>query len=260
MSNSYLEKSTWKSKLIGPILSIVIFIVTYFSNAFNFAETQPLSAIPAVLFAMVILIISNNITTSLEIQKASAYSERICNAVKDNINVITLGTPESALEYIESKLSSLKEVKNTSFNIEKEIERANEKFYDTDIYSKLNQQISIYVSKGLMWKDIGDPYGIDRLREIHKNAIALAKKNKNQYRYRLIKHNEPQLNFIILEYKNGTKEVLFNWDFRKTGGDPTVLISKNNNIVEMYAVHYDNLWEKATEDHDNIAVRSTSKK
>ena len=77
MSNSYLGKSTWKSKLIGPALSIIAFIVTYFSNAFNFAETQPLSAIPAILFAIVILIISNNITTSLEIEKASEYSDRI---------------------------------------------------------------------------------------------------------------------------------------------------------------------------------------
>ena len=260
MSSKYLEKSTWKSKLIGPILSIIIFIVTYFSNAFNFAETQPLSAVPAVLFAIVVLIISNNITTSLEIEKASAHSNRICDAVKDSINVITLGSPEYALEYIESKISYLKEVKNTSFNVENEIERANEKFYETSIYTKLNQQISTYVSNGLMWKDIGDKYGVDRLREIDKNSILLAKNNKNQYRYRLINHNEPQLNFIILEYKDGTKEVLFNWDFRKTGGDPTVLISKNTHIVEMYAVHYDNLWIKATEDHDNSAVKSTSKK
>ena len=111
-----------------------------------------------------------------------------------------------------------------------------------------------------MWKDIGDRYGVDRLREINKNAIVLAKENKNQYKYKLISHNEPQINFIILEYKNDEKEVLFNWDFRKTGGDPTVLISKNEHIVEMYSVHYDNLWKNATDDHDNMAVKSTSTK
>ncbi len=258
MGINYLEKSTWKQKLIGPILSIITFVIMYFSNVLHFAETQPLSAIPAILFSIIVLIISNNITTSIEIQKTSDYSERICEAVKDNLNVITLGSPETALKYIESKLPKLKEVKNTSFNLEDETERANEKFYDTNIYDTVSNQISFYTTQGLMWKDIGDIYGLQRLRKINEKANLLS--NNHKYRYKLINHNEPQLNFIILEYKNDSQEVLFNWDFRKIGGDPTVLISKNNHIVEMYSVHYDHLWRRASEDHDNIAVKSTSTK
>lgn len=66
------------------------------------------------------------------------------------------------------------------------------------------------------------------------------------------------MNFILLEYRDGAKEVLFNWDFRSAGQDPTVLISRDRQIVEMFAIHYTMLWRRATEDHDNQLIKSTS--
>jgi hypothetical protein len=94
-----------------------------------------------------------------------------------------------------------------------------------------------------------------------KDQCVNAEKGKQpKYKYRVISHNEPQINFfILLEYFEGSKEVLFN-DFRGMGQDPIVLISRDNHIVEMFAIQFNLLWRRASEDHDSQATRSTSEK
>ena len=84
--------------------------------------------------------------------------------------------------------------------------------------------------------------------------------NKEHYQYKLIKQEEPQIGFIILTYRDGTVEVLFNWDFREIPQDPVVLLSRDQEIISMFSAQYKGLWRVAVEDYDNIATKSTSKK
>ena len=63
------------------------------------------------------------------------------------------------------------------------------------------------------------------------------------------------MNFIILEYKDGKKEVLFHWDFRGLGQDPIVLLSRDDKIVEMFYIHFNNLWESASPDYDTTSEK-----
>ena len=76
----------------------------------------------------------------------------------------------------------------------------------------------------------------------------------------MIKQEEPQVGFIILTYRDGTVEVLFNWDFREIPQDPVVLLSRDQEIISMFSAQYKGLWRVAVEDYDNIATKSTSKK
>jgi len=252
--------SKWIFALVGPTLAIVAFVVTFFLDPLNFGSQQPLAAIPAFLLSIVILIINQNINTNHEMQKASNYSDRIYEAIKDYMHVTPLGSPEKALQYIASRTSSLREVKNTSFNLDAELDRASEKFYDTDQYQEAKEKIAYYTSKNLIWKDIGDRFAVNRFRFIQEASTNYAGVRKSKYKYRLIIHNEPQMNFIILEYTDGSREVLFNWDFRGIGQDPTVLISRDRQIIEMYAIHFEHLWRCASKDHDNTATKSDSEK
>ena len=103
---------------------------------------------------------------------------------------------------------------------------------------------------GLLCKEIGDKHALQRFR----NTFNLTKKS-DKYKYRLISHSEPQMNFIILEYKDGKKEVLFNWDFRGLGQDPIVLLSRDDKIVEMFYIHFNNLWESASPDYDTTSEK-----
>jgi hypothetical protein len=248
------------SSSVGPILSIVSFILTYYLDPLNFGKQQPLASIPAFLISVVILLIAQNIEMSREIRNANKYSDRIYEAVKDYLHVTTLGSPESAMEYVIKRLPVLREVKNTSFNLHDEHERADEKFYETETYSSAMGQIALYSTRKTIWKDVGDSLSVNRFRLINENASRIAKGRKFNYKYKLMSGNEPQLNFIILEYQDGKKEVLFNWDFRGIGQDPIVLISREYKIIEMFSIHYAHLWKRGSIDHDRIDTKSNATK
>ena len=248
----------WLIILGSPLLSIITFLITYYVDPLDFNSHSPLAAVPATLFSIIILIIGQNISTHFEIRNTSEYSDRIYKAVKDYLHVTSVGSPERALEYISSRMVSLREVKNTSLNTEFESDRSDEKLYNTETYFDMSKQIGLLTSKKLIWKDICDNMGIVRQRYIDSIAKTNSKGKKHNYKYRIISHNEPQINFIILEYMDGVKEVLFNWDFRGLGQDPTVLLSRDNKIIEMFYLHFNNLWGQASPDHDKTATKSTS--
>lgn len=94
-----------------------------------------------------------------------------------------------------------------------------------------------------------------RFRKINEH---ITERCKGHYQYKLITQSEPQIGFIILTYKDGTTEVLFNWDFRDIPQDPVVLLSRDQEILNMFAAQYKGLWRTAVEDYDNMAIKSTS--
>ncbi len=53
-------------------------------------------------------------------------------------------------------------------------------------------------------------------------------------------------------------EVLFNWDFRDVPLDPVVLLSRDQEILTMFAAQYKGLWRVGVENYDSKAIRSTS--
>lgn len=254
-------RSEWISLLGGPVLAVVSFVLAYYVDPLNFGGRQPLAAVPAFLLAIVILLISHTLSAHREIRQASEYSDRIYEAVKDYLHVTKVGSPESALQYVVGRLAILKDVRNTSFNLRDEVERSDEKLYETAVYEHLGRDIAEWASKGLRWKDIGDARAAGRLRSTKSRADRAAGRRPSTYQFRLLSRNEPQINFILLGYPDGSTEVLFNWDFRNIGQDPTVLLSRDRDIVEMFAVQFEHLWRASSPDHDDsTAVKSTSKK
>jgi hypothetical protein len=250
----------WVAILSAPILSLIAFIVAYYVDPLNFGGHQAIAAIPALLLSIVILLIGHLINSTHELHQTSIYSDKIYEAIKDYLHVTKVGSPEKAQRYINSRISALREAQNTSFNLTDESERADEKFYETDTYEETMKQVAYHSCRSLIWKDLGDSRALNRLRAFQRAANDLSKARKHGYRFKLIAHQEPQMNFIILEYLDGEREVLFNWDFRGIGQDPTVLISRDKQIVDMFSIHFAHLWRGASEDHDNHPTRSTSTK
>jgi hypothetical protein len=255
-----MRGSQWVLLVAGPILSLVAFVVTYYIDPLDFGHHAPLAAVPAFLLSVVVLLISHNLASFRELERASSDSDRIYEAVKDYLHVTKVGSPEKGIQYIIARLPILRDVRNTSLNIRDEIERADERLYETDTYSDLAPHVARWSSRQLRWKDIGDAGAISRMRTTAALASEASGREKAHYQYRLIEHNEPQINFILLTYADTTSEVLFNWDFRNIGQDPVVLLSRDRDIVEMFAVQFEHLWRSASPDHDSTATRSTSKK
>lgn len=239
----------------SPILSLVSFIVIYYIDPLNYADNSSLAAIPAFLLSIIILIIGQIIAIHNEVAHVSIDSERIYETVKNYLNVTKVGTPQSAWKYIIDKLSILEYVQNTSFNFKDEHELTNERLYGADTYQQSYNHIAKYIKKGLYWKDIGDSSAIERFRKMNNLVSGNA---KGRYSYKLIKQSEPQIGFILLTYKDGTKEVLFNWDFRDIPQDPVVLLSRDEEIFNMFAAQYKGLLRVSMNDYDNNATKSTS--
>ncbi len=241
--------------IASPVLSLISFVLAYLLDPLNYQEHVSLAAIPAFLLSIIILVIGQIITIHNEVEKVSVDSERIYETVKNYLHVTKMGTPQSAWRYIIERLPILEYVQNTSFNYEDEKEESNERLYDNDVYQHSLKMIAKHVNTGLKWNDIGDASAIERFRQI---TSSISNNSKGHYNYKLITQSEPQIGFILLTYKDGTMEVLFNWDFRDIPQDPTVLLSRDSEIYTMFAAQYKSLWRVAVSDYDNSATRSTS--
>lgn len=255
MRKKYFEKKQYIILSISPLLALTSFVITYYLDPLNYGENGSLASIPAFLLSIIILVIGQIIAIHNEVEHISADSDRIYETVKNYLNVTKLGTPQSAWKYIIDKLSILEYVQNTSFNFDEEYEIADERLYCGETYQHSFNVIAKYINKGLCWKDVGDSSAIERFRKINKSIPNNA---KGHYYYKLIQQSEPQIGFILLTYKDGTKEVLFNWDFRDIPQDPVVLLSRDEEIFNMFAAQYKSLWRVAVNDYDNSATKSTS--
>jgi hypothetical protein len=255
MKNRKFDKKKYLLLILSPLLALVSFVITYYIDPLNYGQNASMAAIPAFLLSIIILIIGQIIAIHNEVEQVSTDSERIYETVKNYLNVTKLGTPQSAWKYIIDKLSILEYVQNTSFNFADEYELTDERLYDGDTYQQSFNRISKYINKGLCWKDVGDSSAIERFRKINN---LISNNSKGHYYYRLIQQSEPQIGFILLTYKDGTKEVLFNWDFRDIPQDPVVLLSRDEEIFNMFAAQYKSLWRVAVIDYDNNATKSTS--
>ena len=252
MKKKYLSKIP--SGIIGPIMSLITFVITYFIDPLNFGNQDSLSAIPAIMFSIVVLLIMQVIESNKEMKRGNENYHRLYEAVKDYLHVITIGNDEFAFEYVIKQLPNLSEVWNTSFNIDMELERMHEVFYDTDSYNHAMKEISTFTQTGVRWRDVGDKTAIKRFRYIDKLS------DSKHYNYRIIANKVPKINFIILKYKDKKKEVLFNWDYRGIGHDPVVMLSRDKHIVDMFSIQHEHLWKFGSIDHDSIHTKSTSKK
>lgn len=247
----------WLPIVAGPAVALIAFVIGYWIDPLGLKEAK---GVAAFFLSMLLLMIAQWLVTVTEIQKAAIYSDRLYDAIKNYLHVTTVGSPEEALRYIYGRLPALREVQNTRLNISEEVERSEEKLYESSAFEDLLVEIPVYCRKDLIWKDIGDSHALAGFRQLHGRCAGIPSTNSTRYKYKLLSHVEPQINFILLEYRDGAKEVLFNWDFRSAGQDPTVLISRDQHMVEMFTIQFTMLWRRAVEDHDNQATKSTSMK
>ncbi|MDR2590577.1 MAG: hypothetical protein LBC71_06300 [Oscillospiraceae bacterium] len=256
MKKTMRRKSYLIYLIIGPTLSLVAFILAYLINPLQFNEQSSLAAIPAFLLSVIILIITQIIATHKEVEKVTNDSYNLYETVKNYIHITKIGTPKKAWEYIIHRLPVIEYVQNTSFNFGDESEQSNERLYDAQAYQQSAMKIARHIEQGLTWKDIGDTTSIDRFRKIE--SCIKGNKSTGSYIFKSISQTEPQIGFVLLTYKDGTTEVLFNWDFRDIPQDPVVLLSRDREIFNMFAAQFKGLWRVAVQDYDSMATKSTS--
>jgi len=170
---------------------------------------------------------------------------------KQHIKIVKMGTPKSAWNYVIDILPVLECAYNTSFNFDDaQYKQSNERLYESDAYKKSLIKIARQVEKGLTWKDVGDSTALERFHKIESSINK--SKSVGIYEFKIIGHIEPQMNFILLTHKDGTSEVLFNWDFRNIPHDPIVHLTKDRDMYAMYLMQFEDLWRVAVKNYDNV--------
>jgi hypothetical protein len=241
--------------LVPPVLAIVSFFATYFFDFLDARNRVQVAALPALTLSILILLVGLYVVLFRELGKTADGTDSTLQAVKGALHIVKMGPPKKAQKYIESRLASIEGVRNTSFILDREVDRANDRFYGSVEFQSLEAKLIGWARGNVHWTDVGDQHSIELVRARHTAMSSVGK--VGVHKYRLIEHSEPQINFILLTYRNGDEEVLFNWDLRNIPNDPIVLLSKDRDIVDMFAVQFANLYNAAVEDYDAKTTKSS---
>lgn len=245
--NKLYQMSIAISVIFG-ILSIIFGFVPFLSDF----------TLPSFLLAVFILLIEQSLKINDSLNHTEEHSSEMSNDVKNHLVVIKLDGSIAHVfdEYVIQRLETIKSIKNTSFNVINDHQDADELFNTSDELNMAPKIISRYISKGLIWEDIGDDFATKRFRIWDKinNSKINKKSNSGGYHYSILNNQKvPYPNFLIITYNNNKKEeVLFNWDVRLNGIEPEVLVSNENKLVEFYKNQFYLLRKNAGPDSDKL--------
>ncbi len=222
--------------------------LTVVSIIFGFNPTLSSYAFIAFLLALVTFLYDQDQRFTKRLKQTDDNAKQMSNDVKKHLQVIRLDkTAKTFDNYIIKRLDLIESIKNTSFNLKKGHEEADDKFNQSEALSNAPYKIKLAIENGLKWRDIGDDIEIDRFRKWKR--ICNCDSKIGLYEYKILNHVVPYPNFLIVTYKDGIEEVLFNWDHR--GGNPTVLASRETELVEFYRNQFTLLSNAASEYADD---------
>jgi hypothetical protein len=187
------------------------------------------------------------------LENTKEHSSRMSMDVKNHLRVIRLDKPARTFnDYVIQRLNIIDAVKNTSFNKSDNHHEADENFNESVELKNAPNIISQSIYNGLKWYDIGDDIAKKRFKIWHECCDNASKTSSNggYYRSVIVNNRVPYPNFLIITYKDGREEVLFNWDFRLNGIKPNVLVSNEKELIQFYCAQFELLRAKAVPDSD----------
>lgn len=225
---------------VGLFISLLSFVVLLKTDPFGLAKISQNPELPAFFFSIVILLLSDRVSAMMQFAENKEISNDIAEMIKSAHSVIAFRTPRDAIQYVNNRMSALLAVESVSLNLEEEFSTTDDYLYRSEEYEKYLVLIAKSVSSGLIWKDIGDKYAEKKFTTTR--SMIDSTKSKGSFQTRTLTATGPQITFLILGYRDGTKEVLFNWDYRSPGNEPSVLLSRDSFIVKMFSTHFADLW------------------
>lgn len=226
--------------LVGLVLSLISFVILLKSDPLGLSEKSHNPELPAFFFSIVILMLSDRLATMIQLSESKALSEDIAEMVKSSHSVISFRTPRDAIQYVNNRMGALLSVESLSLNNDDEFSTTEDYLYRSSEYEKYINLIAKNVTSGLIWRDIGDKFAEKKFGQTAKKINTPSA--KGSFQTKLLDNATPQITFLILGYRDGVKEVLFNWDYRSPGAEPAVLLSRDEKMVQMFSTHFADLW------------------
>lgn len=241
------NKKSWLI-IVGVIFGVLSILTSFIEPLANYSLTA---------FLLSIFSLSHELYSKIQesLKNTESHSSEMSKDVKNRLQVIRLDKPAKTFEeYIISRLHIISHIKNTSFNKSNNYREANEYFNEPLELIDAPKLISQYINSGLKWQDIGDDIAKKRFNAWHNQCDEATRSSikGGYYKSSIINNQVPYPNFLIVVYKDGREEVLFNWDFRSQGVKPDVLVSNEKDLVHFYNSQFELLLDNATTDSDHL--------
>ena len=231
--------------VIGPIASVVYLIAT---NAKQSVIPGIHPAIEAGALLIFIIVVAEKIAAEIRVGeldvKLAALSVRPPILIGANTPTEVIGDDQNASKYVLTRLKGAEEISNTFITtLTPERQRA---IFGTDSTELIVSGVIDHLRQGKTWNDIVSSQGLDRVQTISKRIKAEGIERRN-YRACVLNGNCPTLNFIILTFANGNKEVYFGWGFHEEMAVGNVFRSKAPEIVQYFDKYFVALRAKSKE-------------
>lgn len=236
--------------IIGVVIGVVSIVFSLIPNLESYA-------LAAFLLSVYTLFHDQYSKTKKSLANTEKVSSQTSIDVKNHLQVFKLDEPPAKTfdDYVIKRLNIIQCVKNTSFNKENDHHEADEYFNESEEVLNAPKYVNQEIYAGLKWQDIGDSIALNRFRLWHESCDQATRKTskKGYYKSAIINNRVPYPNFLIITYKDGYEEVLFNWDFRTPGHTPNVLVSNAPELVNFYKAQFNLLLINATVDSDRLS-------
>lgn len=234
--------------IIGIVFGIISIIFSFIPPLTDYALTT-------FLLSIFTLFHDQYTKTQNSLKETVKHSSSMSIDVKNHLRVIRLDKPAKTFDnYVIKRLDVIASIKNTSFNKQDDHYEADENFNETQELLEAPRIISQSIQNGLKWIDIGDDLARPRFKKWHDlfDKVTQSNSKRGYYDSFIVNNQVPYPNFLIITYKDGREEVLFNWDFRLNGTKPNVLVSNEEDLIKFYCSQFELLRKKAVIDSDRL--------
>lgn len=161
------------------------------------------------------------------------------DSIRSEAYVKNIGKPVDAYIYITGKFNRIVNIKNTHI---KEEEPTVDLLIHLPMPARtayLNGIISVLTKQGVV-RDIVSTASVQLFKKYREEVIALARSGDIAYTLKEVDSKIPFINYTILEFDNGDREVLFGWAYHgEFNHDSRVFRSKDKDVVSYYDKHFE---------------------
>jgi len=218
--------------IFTTLVSVISFILTVKSDFFGLIKDASASTMASLGLAILLFLIGERLTNA---QSQRSFNNNLVNEIQKHLsslpvaNTITEFTSaDLAMDYLCEKLPTAKIVWNTK--ISKDAISPRDAFA-----SKYSKALREALKKGLVYKDILSPGFTEYASDIEQ----FCKNKPGKYLFKVVdvKLNS-FINFIVIEHKNGEKELVFGWATSDLNGTESPAYRITDTRIVNYYVDY----------------------
>jgi len=245
MSNKFLKNKTnitfWDilSRTFGLIFTILVFVISVYLAGIDF-KTPFVLAFLSLLGGLLFDRFASIGTDFKGMKDSQELIEGLKNEIRNSFNVECIESDRAISDYMSDRMKSAINVTNTFVGLGEPSRNA-----DSASKSVLDLYRSFFSNNGKIWTDA---VSINELTGPRYRSISIAAQSEPDHRIVLLRHSIPVLNFTIIDFGSGRKEVLFGWNYSTRSASKNLFLSDETELIRSFESYFESLEKYKTEE------------